>query len=94
MDSAEVQGYTMSAEMMGGLEYSLVFHEDGTVDFVMAGTAIPGLKWTQQTIETESGAAEAYVIDYYGNPLNAVLTDVGFDMNYFDSMLIHFIPAE
>ena len=94
MDSAEVQGYTMSAQMMGGLEYSLVFHEDGSVDFVMAGTAIPGLKWTQQAIETDAGMVDAYVIDYYGSPLNAVLTDVGFDMNYFDSMLIHFILAE
>lgn len=41
MTDADMNGYSMTPEMLGGYEYSLVFHEDGTVDFVMAGTAIP-----------------------------------------------------
>ena len=31
-------------------------------------------------------------IYYYGNTLEAVWTEEGFDMNYFDSMLMHFAP--
>lgn len=44
--SAEVSGYTMDASMLGG-EYSLTFHPDGTVGFVMVGASVPGLRWTQ-----------------------------------------------
>ncbi|NLB90478.1 MAG: hypothetical protein GX786_04580, partial [Clostridiales bacterium] len=44
MTSAEVEGYTITPEQMGGLEYALVFHLDGTCDFVVAGTSIP-LTW-------------------------------------------------
>ena len=87
--SAEVSGYTMDASMLGG-EYSLTFHADGTVDFVMVGTSVPGLTWTQGTVLTDAGEAEAFIVDYYGNTLEAVCTEQGFDMNYFDSMLMHF----
>jgi hypothetical protein len=45
-------------------------------------------------VQTETGEATAYVVDYYGNRLEAVWTDEGFDMNYFDSMLMHFVPEE
>ena len=89
--SAEVGGYTMDASMLGG-EYSLTFHADGTLDFVMVGTSVPGLTWTQGTVLTDAGEAEAFIVDYYGNTLEAVCTDQGFDMNYFDSMLMHFEP--
>ena len=87
--SAEVSGYTMDASMLGG-EYSLTFHADGTVDFVMVGTSVPGLTWTQGTVMTDAGEAEAFIVDYYGNTLEAVCTEQGFDLNYFDSMLMHF----
>ena len=87
--SAEVSGYTMDASLLGG-EYSLTFHADGTVDFVMVGTSVPGLTWTQGTVMTDAGEAEAFIVDYYGNTLEAVCTEQGFDMNYFDSMLMHF----
>ena len=89
--SAEVSGYIMDASMLGG-EYSLTFHADGTVDFVMVGTSVPGLTWTQGTVMTDAGEAEAFIVDYYGNTLEAVCTEQGFDMNYFDSMLMHFEP--
>ena len=62
------------------------------MEFTMAGTKVPGLQWTQGTVQTDAGEADAYIIDYYGTPLPAALTETGFDMNYFDSMLIHFAP--
>ena len=79
--NADVSGYTMDASLLGG-EYSMTFHANGTMDFVMVGTLIPNLSWTQ--------GEGAYVIDYYGTPLEATLTEEGFDLNYFDSMLMHF----
>ncbi|MGN0745186.1 MAG: leucine-rich repeat domain-containing protein [Aristaeellaceae bacterium] len=91
LDTADVQGFTMSASMLGGAEYSLTFYGDGTVDFVLAGAPVTGLKWTQQRVTTDEGEADAFVIDYYGTPLNVVLTEEGYDLNYFDSMLMHFI---
>ena len=87
--SAEVSGYTMDASLLGG-EYSMTFHADGTVDFVMVGTGVPGVTWTQGTVQTDAGEAQAFIVDYYGNILEAVCTEQGFDMNYFDSMLMHF----
>lgn len=71
----------MDAAMLGG-EYSMTFHANGTMDFVMVGTLIPNLSWMQ--------GEGVYVIDYYGTPLEATLTEEGFDLNYFDSMLMHF----
>ena len=91
--NAEVSGYTVDASMLGG-EYSLTFHADGTVDFAIAGQEIAGLSWKNGTVTTEDGEADAFVVDYYGSALNAVLTDEGFDMNYFDAMLMHFLPEE
>lgn len=91
--SAEVSGFTMEAAMLGG-EYSLTFHADGTADFVMVGTSIPGLPWTQEIVQTDAGEATAFVVYYYGSKMEAVWTEEGFDMNYFDSMLMHFVPEE
>ena len=90
MTDADMDGYNMTAAMLGGYEYSLVFHEDGTVDFVMAGAEIPGLTWTTGIITTGEGAAEGFLIDYYTTPLNVVPTEKGLDMDYFGSMLMHF----
>ena len=89
--SADIDGYAMDAAMLGG-EYSMTFHVDGTMDFVMVGTSIPGLVWTQGVVQTDAGEAAAFLVDYYGNTLEAVWTEEGFDMNYFDSMLMHFAP--
>ena len=89
--SADVSGFTMDAAMLGG-EYSVIFHEDGSMDFVLAGTAIPGLTWTQGTVQTDAGDAPAVLVDYFGTPLTALWTAEGFDLNYLDSMLMHFVP--
>lgn len=43
-------------------------------------------------MQTDAGEAAAFLVDYYGNTLEAVWTEEGFDMNYFDSMLMHFAP--
>ncbi|MDY4138803.1 MAG: leucine-rich repeat protein [Eubacteriales bacterium] len=91
LETADVQGYTMSASMLGGMEYSLTFHENGTADFVLSGAMVSGLTWTQQRVTTEDGEADAFIIDYYGTPLNVILTEEGCDLNYFDSMLMHFV---
>lgn len=81
--SAESEGVTLNTSMLGG-EYALTFHADGTVDFVMVGNLISGLKWTQDE--------DSFLIDYYGTPMEVSLTEDGLDMNYFDAMLIHFAP--
>lgn len=39
--SADVEGVTIQASMLGA-EYALVFHEDGTSDFTVAGVTVPG----------------------------------------------------
>ena len=90
-ESAEVGGYRVDASMLGG-EYALTFHADGTADFVMVGTLMAGLPWTQGTVQTEAGEAEVWTVSHLGQPMEAVLTEEGFDMNYFDAMLMHFVP--
>lgn len=90
-ESAEVGGYRVDASMLGG-EYALTFHADGTADFVMVGTLMAGLPWTQGTMQTEAGEADVWTVSYLGQPMEAVLTEAGFDMNYFDAMLMHFVP--
>ena len=89
---ADVNGYNMTAAMLGNYEYSVLLHQDGTVDFVMAGADIPGLVWTYGKVPTDAGELDGVIIDYYGQPLYLVPTDSGFDMDYFDSMRMHFAP--
>lgn len=92
LTDADVNGYNMTAAMLGNYEYSVLLHQDGTVDFVMAGADIPGLVWTYGKVPTDAGELDGVIIDYYGQPLYLVPTDTGFDMDYFDSMLMHFAP--
>lgn len=94
MTDADMEGYNMTAAMLGGYEYSLVLHEDGTVDFMMAGAEIPGLTWTTGMIATEAGNVEGFLLDYYTDKLNVVPTEKGLDMDYFGSMLMHFAAEE
>ena len=87
--NADMSGVTIDAGLLGG-EYALTFHADGTADFVMVGQPFHGLPWTEGTAD----GAPAFLVDYYGTTFTAVLTEAGFDMNYFDAMLLHFVPAE
>ncbi|MBQ8536429.1 MAG: leucine-rich repeat domain-containing protein [Clostridia bacterium] len=82
--SAEMEGYTVDASLLGG-EYAVILHEGGTVDFVLLGAAIPGLTWRP----TEGGG---FVIDYFGAAIEGAPAGEGFDMNYFDAMLLRFLP--
>ncbi len=81
MTDADVNGYNMTAQQLGGYEYSILFHEDGTADFVMSGTAVPGLPWQS----TETGV----VVDYYGQTVQVMVTESGLDMDYFGAMTLH-----
>ncbi len=95
MAGAEMNGYTMTAENLGGYEYSLVFHENGTVDFVMAGTPIPALRWKYGPVTAGDGKeTDGMIIDFSGQPLNVVPTATGLDMDYFGTMLMHFAAGE
>ena len=87
--NADMSGVTIDAGLLGG-EYALTFHADGTADFVMVGQPFHGLPWTEGTAD----GAPAFLVDYYGTTFTAVLTEAGFDMNYFDAMLLHLVPAE
>ena len=51
-----------------------------------------GLVWTYGKVPTDAGELDGVIIDYYGQPLYLVPTDSGFDMDYFDSMRMHFAP--
>ncbi len=84
-ESADVSGFNMAASMLGG-EYSMIFREDGNAVFVVVGNEMPGVTWKQ----LDSGN---FQIDFYGTLMEIVWTDAGFDMNYMDSMLMHFVPA-
>jgi len=83
-ESADVSGYNMDASMLGG-EYSMIFNDDGNAIFVVVGSEMPGVTWT--TLDNGN-----FQIDFYGTPIEIVWTDAGFDMNYMDSMLMHFVP--
>ncbi len=90
--TADVSGYTMDASALGA-EYSVTFHSGGQTDFVLAGTTISTLTWSLEKVQTDSGEADAFVIVYFdGTPLNFVITEAGFDLNFYDSMLMHFEP--
>lgn len=81
--STEVDGLTLQPSLLGD-EYSLTFRADGTVDFVMVGMQISGLTWTLND--------GTLLVDYYGTIMDATLTEEGFDLNYFDTMMLHRLP--
>ena len=92
LTDANVQGSNMTAAMLGGYEYSVLLHEDGTVKFVMAGADIPGLTWVYGKVPTDAGELDGVILDYYGQALYLVPTEKGFDMDYFGSLVMHLAP--
>jgi len=92
-DTYTAFGQTMDASMLGS-EYSVFFREDGTCDFGIAGMVVPNLPWGLQKVATGLTEVDAFVINYYGTMFNAVITDTGFDMDYYGTMTLHFEPAE
>ena len=90
--TADVSGYTMDESALGA-EYSILFHSDGSAEFILAGTAVSGLTWTTDKVQTENGEAVAFVIVYFdGTPLEYVITETGLDLDFYSSMLMHFEP--
>lgn len=81
-------GITLDAAMLG-TEYSLCFREDGTCDLSMAGVMLPNLPWIWSDEMHQS-----LVINYYGVEFAVMLTEKGFDMDYYGSMILHFELAE
>lgn len=68
-----IEGISMDAGALGA--YGITFHADGTCEFTIAGTEIPGVTWTEQ-----DGIA---VVDYYGQILTFIPTEDGLNMDYF-----------
>ena len=84
--TAESSGVTMDASLLG-VEYAMTFHGNGTMDLVIADAPLAGLAWSDNGDGT-------FAIDYYGMPMSVTITDEGFDLNYFDAMLMHMVPQE
>ncbi len=84
---------TYDASVLGA-EYSLLFQENGTCDFIMAGAALPDLSWGLNSVSIGLSKTDAFVINYYGMTFNAIPTSTGFDLDYYGTMTLHFVPAE
>jgi len=85
-------GDTRDASEVG--EYAIIFRENGTCDFTVSGITLPNLSWGLQKVAIGLTEVEAFVINYYGTAFNAVITDEGFDMDYYGSMILHFVPEK
>lgn len=92
-DTYTMAGQTYDAAVLG-TEYSLLFYENGTCDFSMAGAMMPGLSWGLGNVAVGLNRIEAFSINYYGTTFNAVPTSTGFDMDFYGTMTLHFVPAE
>ncbi|MBR5289078.1 MAG: leucine-rich repeat protein [Clostridia bacterium] len=86
-------GQTMDASMLGA-EYAVTFHANGLADFTLSGMTVPSLPWGLQKVAVGLTSVDAFAINYYGSMFNAVLTDAGFDMDYYGTMTLHFVLAE
>ena len=78
--------YQEDETYLGG-EYSVLFHENGTVDFVMAGVPLTGSTWALQQVAVGLEEKDAFVITYYTMTYNCILTDTGFDLDYFGTVM-------
>lgn len=88
--SADVAGNTLPASMLGA-EYAVTFFSNGTTELVMAGVPVQGLAWRQNDV---SGQAAISITYFDGNDMHFILTDKGFDMDYYGAMLLHFEPVQ
>ena len=77
-----------------GVEYSIIFHANGTCDFVMGGINTPGLGWGLNQVSMGLTQVDAFVVNYYGVNYNFIPTETGFDMDFYGTMNLHFVPAE
>ena len=91
--SYTAMGNTLDAATLGA-EYSMVFDENGKMDFCLSGVMMSDLPWGLETVSIGLEQAEAFVINYYGVEYVAVVSDTGFDMDYYGTMTLHFEAAE
>ena len=93
-----VASYTMAGQTYDastlGVEYALFFRENGTCDFTLAGMEMPNLPWGLDQVAVGLTKVDAFAINYYGTAFNAVPTPTGFDLDYYGTMTLHFVPAE
>lgn len=84
--TVQTGGVQMDAAMLGG-EYAITFAQSGDALFTMAGYEVPGLRWTADDT--------AFYMTYFdGSDFVFVPTEAGFDLNFYGSMLMHFVPVE
>ena len=79
------KGEPVDASLMGAV-YSVVFHENGKADFVMAGASIKDLPWKE--------IGGDFVIDYSGNPIACTPNAEGLSMDFFGSLILQMNPEE
>ena len=76
-------GYAIDVSIMG--EYSVVFHADGTCDFVLSGTPLT-LEWYLE--------GDHYMMPYLsGDTFEFIPEGNGFTLDFYGSMLMLFEPA-
>ena len=78
-------GVTNDAAILG-VEYAVLFHENGLADFTMAGFALTNLGCTV----AEDGTR---ILHYVTSDFTCVPTENGFDLDYY-GMTLHLVPAE
>ena len=77
-------GVELDASVLGG-EYAITLHDGGSVDFVMAGTQVPGLLWNTD--------GDAVVIDYYGaGQIRITAEGDGIALDLIGSMILKMVP--
>ena len=77
-------GTPVDAASRGMASYAVLFHEDGTAEFTMAGPAITGLTWT----ETDG----VYSLNYFGNTIVCTPSGEGLEMDFLGSLLLQMNP--
>ena len=76
-----------------GAEYTVIFHADGSCEFVMAGFPMGDLTWGLKQVALGLTQIDAFVISY-GMDYNFIPTETGFDIDFAGTMTLHFVPAE
>jgi hypothetical protein len=77
-------GTPVDAASRGMASYAVLFHDDGTAEFTMAGPAITGLTWT----ETDG----VYSLNYFGNTIVCTPSGEGLEMDFLGSLLLQMNP--
>ncbi len=86
-------GQTGDASILGA-EYALTFDESGSCSFVMGGYEVTGLTWGLNKVTIGLTETDAFVFNYGGVVWNAVLTETGFDLDFYGTMTLHLTPVE